>query len=58
MPALREAYPELDGRKGVELFRRKWICTSSFAANVADECQTTSSTVQRDSRCVRWVTTS
>ncbi|KAI5481275.1 hypothetical protein MNV49_004897 [Pseudohyphozyma bogoriensis] len=36
VPALREAYPELKGRQGVELFRRKWIyyfvyCEAGFA---------------------------
>lgn len=36
MPALREAYPELTGRKGVEVFRRKWLfyfkyCASGFS---------------------------
>ncbi len=36
MPALKEAYPELEGRKGIEVFRRKWIyyyvyCETGFA---------------------------
>ncbi|KAK4698916.1 cyclopropane-fatty-acyl-phospholipid synthase, partial [Phenoliferia sp. Uapishka_3] len=36
VPALRETYPELTGRKGIEVFRRKWIfyfdyCASGFA---------------------------
>ena len=26
VPALREAYPELTTRKGIDVFRRKWIC--------------------------------
>ena len=28
VPALREAYPELTSRKGIDTFRRKWICRS------------------------------
>ncbi|KAL8279229.1 hypothetical protein RQP46_008266 [Phenoliferia psychrophenolica] len=36
VPALREAYPELTGRKGIEVFRRKWLfyfkyCASGFS---------------------------
>ncbi|KAM0751461.1 cyclopropane-fatty-acyl-phospholipid synthase [Meredithblackwellia eburnea MCA 4105] len=36
VPALRQAYPELKGRKGVDVFRRKWIyyfayCASGFS---------------------------
>ncbi|ORY82941.1 hypothetical protein BCR35DRAFT_79269 [Leucosporidium creatinivorum] len=36
VPALREAYPELTTRKGIDLFRRKWIyyfayCETGFS---------------------------
>lgn len=30
VPALREAYPELTGRKEIEIFRRKWVCAWTF----------------------------
>lgn len=36
VPALKEAYPELTTRKGIDVFRRKWICALSSVVSAFD----------------------